>query len=86
LLKLGRRDLPAAHLDLDKFTRLLHGDAVTNRAVRREDVGAIAAPDWGSMLVAGHLWRQLGLEATLDRLAAPVARPRALSDPVLLLA
>ena len=87
VLNLGRRDLLAAHLDLDKLTRLLHGDAVTNRAVRHEDVGAVAAWDWGPMLVAGHLWRELGLEATLDRLAAPARREAApLSDRVLVLA
>ena len=71
VLNLGRRDLLAAHLDLDKLMRLLHGEAVADRAIRREDVCAVAAWDWGPMLVAGQLWRELGLEATLDRLATP---------------
>ena len=89
VLNLGRRDLLAAHLDLDKLRRLLHGDAVADRAdraIRREDIGALAAWDWGPMLVAGHLWRELGLEATLDKLAAPARREATrLSDRTLVL-
>ena len=69
VLNLGRRDLLASHLDLNKLMRLLHGDAASDGRVRREDVQAVAAWDWGPMLVAGHIWRELGLEATLDRLA-----------------
>jgi hypothetical protein len=30
VLKLGRRDLLAAHLDLNKLTRVLHGDAASD--------------------------------------------------------
>jgi transposase len=86
VLNLGRRDLLAAHLDLDKLMRLLHGEAVADHAIRREDVCAVAAWDWGPMLVAGHLWRELGLEATLDRLAAPTrCDATALSDRALVL-
>src|SRR6202140_515024 len=86
VLNLGRRDLLAAHLDLDKLMRLLHGEAVADRAIRREDVCAVAAWDWGPMLVAGQLWRELGLEATLDRLATPTRRDAAtLSDRALVL-
>jgi transposase len=91
VLNLGRRDLLAAHLDLDKLRRLLQGDAGADRAIadhriRREDVGALAAWDWGPMLVARHLWGELGLEATLDRLAAPTRRDiTRLSDRVLVL-
>ena len=69
VLNLGRRDLLASHLDLNKLMRLLRGDAASDGQVRREDVQAVAAWDWGPMLVAGHIWRELGLEATLDRLA-----------------
>jgi transposase len=68
VLNLGRRDLLAAHLDLNKLTRLLHGDAASDDRVRREDVQAIAAWDFGPMLAVGHLWRELSIEATLDRL------------------
>src|SRR6516225_11904391 len=65
ILNLGRRDLLAAHLDLDKLRRLLHGEAVAAAPVgdvRPEQVQAIAAWDWGPTLVAQHLWRELGLE------------------------
>jgi len=86
VLNLGRKDLLAAHLDLDKLMRLLHGDAMPGRAIRREDVCAVAAWDWGPILVAGHLWRELGLEATLDTLAAPTRRDATtLSDRALVL-
>jgi transposase len=68
VLNLGRRDLLAAHLDLNKLTRLLHGDVPSDGRVRREDVQAVAAWDFGPMLAASHIWRELGLEATLDRL------------------
>ena len=71
VLNLGRRDLLASHLDLDKLMRLLHGDAAPDGRVRREDVHAVAAWDWGPMLAAGHIWRELGLEATLDQLTRP---------------
>src|SRR6516225_11145669 len=86
VLNLGRKDLLAAHLDLDKLMRLLHGEAVRDGAIREQDVGALAAWDWGPTLVAGHIWRELGLEATLDRLAAPTRREAtSLSDRALLL-
>src|SRR5580704_11341144 len=71
VLNLGRRDLLASHLDLNKLMRLLHGDAASDGRVRREDVQAVAAWDWGPMLAAGQIWRELGLEATLDRLTRP---------------
>jgi hypothetical protein len=61
VLNLGRRDLLAAHLDFNKLMRLLHGDAVSDDRVRREDVQAVAAWDWGPMLAASHVWRQLSL-------------------------
>jgi hypothetical protein len=78
VLNLGRRDLLAAHLDFGKLMRLLHGEAGSDDRVRREDVQAVAAWDVGPMLAAGHLWRELGLEATLDR--AQPARPSRRSD------
>src|SRR5271155_623806 len=91
VLNLGRRDLLAAHLDLDKLRRLLQGDAgadraTADRAIRPEEVGALAAWDWGPMLVARHLWCELGLESTLDKLATPARRDAVrLSDRVLVL-
>jgi transposase len=86
VLNLGRKDLLAAHLDLDKLTRLLHGEVVPDGRIRGEDVCAVAAWDWGPMLVAIHLWRELGLETTLDRLAKPGRRKATtLSDRALVL-
>jgi hypothetical protein len=86
VLNLGRRDLLAAHLDFDKLMRLLHGEAVGDGAIREENVCAVAAWDWGPMLVAGHLWGELGLEATLDKLATPARREvTTLSDRALVL-
>src|ERR1700737_3684464 len=41
--------------------RLLTGDST-----RRAHAEAVGAWDWGPLLVARHLWRELGLEATLD--------------------
>jgi hypothetical protein len=35
ILNLGRRDLLAAHLDLDKLSRLLHGETVAAAPCRR---------------------------------------------------
>jgi transposase len=69
VINLGRRDLLAAHLDFDKLRRLLHGDAVAPDSVKRDDVDALGAWDWGPMLVARALWSELGLDSTLDRLA-----------------
>jgi transposase len=89
ILNLGRRDLLAAHLDLDKLRRLLHGEAVAAAPVgdvRPEQVQAIAAWDWGPTLVAQHLWRELGLEMVLDRLVRPTRRDSStLSDRALVL-
>jgi transposase len=75
ILNLGRRDLLAAHLDLTKLMRLLHGDAAAStvpaRAIQPAEVQAVAAWDWGPTLVARHLWHELGLEDMLDRLSKP---------------
>jgi len=89
VLNLGRRDLLAAHLDLNKLMRLLHGDAVAavpGSEIRPDDVHAVAAWDWGPTLVALHLWQELGLAATLDRLSKPGRRDTSrLSDRALVL-
>jgi hypothetical protein len=61
VLNLGRKDLLAAHLDLTKLQRLLHGDDRSDSA-RREDIEAIGAWDWGPMLAARAMWRELGLD------------------------
>ena len=51
VLNLGRKDLLAAHLDFNKLMRLLHREAVPDSGIRGEDVCAVAAWDWGPMLV-----------------------------------
>jgi transposase len=89
VLNLGRRDLLAAHLDLDKLMRLLHGDAGAAGPVgdiRPDDVHAVAAWDWGPALVIRHLWQELGLETILDQLNKPARRDgSALTDRALVL-
>ena len=85
IFNLGRKDLLAAHLDLTKLRRLLHGDA-KNDSATREDVEAIGAWDWGPMLAARAMWRELGLDAMLDRRARRERRDAAgLSDRALVL-
>ena len=85
VLNLGRKDLLAAHLDLTKLRRLLHGEA-KNDSATREAVEAIGAWDWGPMLAARAMWRELGLDAMLDRRARRERRDAAgLSDRALVL-
>ena len=67
IINLGRKDLLATHLDLGKLGRLLHGDVRTDRAVRREDVAAVGAWDWGPTLAARHLWNEIGLNQVLGQ-------------------
>jgi transposase len=86
VINLGRRDLLTTHLDLDKLGRLLHGEAVDDGRVARDDVAAVGAWDWGAMLAAHAMWSELGLDATLDRLARPDRRETVrLSDRALVL-
>jgi transposase len=84
IVNLGRKDVLREHLDVEKLTRLLHGDGAPE--AQGDDVGAIGAWDWGGMLVAQKMWSDLGLDATLDK-ATNVERTDAarLSDRVLVL-
>jgi transposase len=66
VLNLGRKDLLAEHLDLDKLQRLLHGD--TDDRARSEDVAAVGAWDWGPTLAARHVWNELGVDDILAEL------------------
>src|ERR1700757_3711667 len=85
VLNLGRKDLLATHLDLTKLRRLLHGEEKTN-CLKREDVGAIGAWDWGPMLTAQAMWRELGLDTMLNECAGRERRDAAgLSDRALVL-
>jgi transposase len=87
VINLGRRDLLSAHLDLAKLGRLLHGDAVApDDSVKRDDVDAFGAWDWGPMLAARAVWSELGIDSTLDRLAQRDRRDAVrLSDRALVL-
>jgi transposase len=86
IINLGRRDVLAAHLDLGKLRRLLHGDAAGDDRVERRDIGAVGAWDWGPLLAARAMWGDLGLDTTLDELARPDRREAVrLSDRALVL-
>lgn len=81
---LGRKDLLAAHLDA--LIRLLRGERDGPEAVRAREVQATGAWDWGPTLVAWTLWKELGLEAILDRLGGRGAADGvALADRALVL-
>jgi transposase len=68
VLNLGRKDLLAQHLDLDKLQRLLHGDMSGDDRARSEDVAAVGAWDWGPTLAARHMWNELGVDDVLASL------------------
>jgi transposase len=81
---LGRKDLLAAHLDA--LVRLLRGERAAPAALRAGAVRATGAWDWGPLLVARTLWRELGLEAILDGHGGRgPSDGRALSDRALVL-
>jgi transposase len=63
---IGRKDLLAPHLD--SLSRLLTGAPAVSRDRAASQVWATGAWDWGPLLVARQLWRELGLEAILERL------------------
>jgi transposase len=83
---LGRKDLLAPHVET--LVRLLGNEKPAGQAlVSAEQVDAQQAAVWGPMLVARSLWRELGLEAILDR-CQPSVRKREtvpLADRVLAL-
>jgi transposase len=86
IINLGRKDLLAAHLDFEKLQRLLHGDARSPDYIKREDVDAIGAWDWGPMLAAHAMWSVLGLDTILDEFAGRERRDVVrLSDRALVL-
>jgi transposase len=60
---LGRKDLLATHLDA--LIRLLRGEPAPAGRIAAGPVHATGAWDWGPMLVARTVWRELGLDAVL---------------------
>src|SRR6516225_8122279 len=86
ILNLGRKDLLAAHLDLTKLRRLLHGQETSDDSIKREDVDAIGAWDWGPMLAVHVMWHELGLDTMVDKHAERARRDAiGLSDRALVL-
>jgi hypothetical protein len=43
IINLGRKDLLRTHLDLQKLTRLLHGEEASAPEAKGDDVGAVGA-------------------------------------------
>src|SRR6516164_6604783 len=85
IINLGRKDLLRTHLDLEKLTRLLHGEEASTPEAKGA-VGAIGAWDWGGMLAVQKMWSDLGLHVTLDKAAKVERRDGArLSDRALVL-
>jgi transposase len=81
---LGRKDLLAAHLD--SLIRLLKGETRAAQGTVGGEVHATGAWDWGPVLAARGLWRELGLETILDRLGGRSRQEgRALSERALVL-
>lgn len=64
IVNLGRKDLLAPHLD--SLVRVLGGEGSGGDWVHASEVKPDGAACWGEVLVAGHLWRELGLDAILD--------------------
>ena len=69
VLNLGRKDLLAPHVD--RLVELLTGEPPEPGYVRADDVEPAAAWDWGPVLALRTLWRELDLDAILDRLEPP---------------
>src|ERR1700741_3801720 len=65
ICNLGRTDLLAPHLDA--LIRILGGEPRPH--AQSSEPEAVEAWDWGPMLIAQQLWRELGLETILDRLS-----------------
>jgi hypothetical protein len=63
---LGRKDLLIAHLD--SLNRLLRGETAAAGPIHAGAVEAAQAWDWGPVLVARQLMRELGLDQILSRL------------------
>src|SRR6266545_3341585 len=62
---LGRKDLLTEHLDA--LIALLRGERRAPTKSAAGPVAALGAWDWGPMLVARTLWRELGLQHVLDQ-------------------
>ena len=75
---LGRKDVLAAHLD--ELIRVLRGAPAGPARLRVGEIQATGAWDWGPVLVARTLWRELGVDASLAPLGGrgrPAGQPLA---------
>jgi transposase len=63
ICNLGRKELLAPHAGA--LLRILKGEG----NLKTNQADAIGAWDWGTMLVARHLWQELGLQGIIDRRA-----------------
>jgi len=80
ICNLGRKDLLAPHAEA--LLQILKGE--TTKTLKRDAV-AIGAWDWGVVLVARHLWKELGLEQIIEALAESRGAGRELADRALAL-
>ncbi|MDP2729713.1 MAG: IS1634 family transposase [Dehalococcoidales bacterium] len=64
VISLGRKDLLAPHLD--SLVRVLGGEGPDSEWVQATEVKPEEAACWGVVLVARHLWQELGLDDILD--------------------
>ncbi len=69
VLNIGRKDLLAPHVE--RLVELLTSETPAPGLVRAEGVEPVAAWDWGPVLALRTLWRELGIDAILDRLEPP---------------
>src|ERR1700686_4229038 len=74
IANLGRKDLLAPHLE--SLIELLGGGKKTKSSSLScgKRIETTLAASWGPMLVARSLWREFGLESTLDDLAPKTNR------------
>jgi transposase len=76
ICNLGRKDLLAPHAEA--LLQILTGEQKPKR--KSKDVDAVGAWDWGPILVARHLWKELGVEAIIDSVSNAKERESQLTD------
>jgi len=64
VMNLGRKDILAPHLG--SLVRLLQGEGAESSWVRAAEVSPSEAACWGPVLVAKHLWQELGLDTIME--------------------
>ncbi len=69
VLTIGRKDLLAPHVE--RLVELLTGETPDPGLVRADEVEPVTSWEWGPVLALRALWRELELDAILDRLEPP---------------